>query len=344
MQRRAPQSKDIVIRVVGIAVATLLFFSILLVVTDRIKKQKEKEATSTPSSSWENPYETEEIDPVIYFGGKPYVHKKNIETVLFIGLDTHGETEITETHRNHDQADVLMLCVIDHKAKTYQVLQINRDTFTPIPYIGNTGDRVGTVDAQIALSHTYGSGQKDSCEYTAEAVSNLLMDEEIKHYVSLKMDSIAILNRCVGGVEVTIPVDMTAADPQMVKGAKILLTDTQAETFVRSRTILEDDTNASRMQRQDEYLHAWRIKAKEKMNQDAGFALDLIADLSYHMVADQDLNGLSRLSGSLADYEYLGKISIDGETKDGKDFREFYPNQDSLKQTVMDLFYEEKVQ
>ena len=48
------------------------------------EKQKEKEATSTPSSSWENPYETEEIDPVIYFGGKPYVHKKNIETVLFI--------------------------------------------------------------------------------------------------------------------------------------------------------------------------------------------------------------------------------------------------------------------
>ena len=324
--------------------ATLLFFSILLVVTDRIKKQKEKEAASTPSSSWENPYETEEVDPVIYYAGKPYVHKKNIETVLFIGVDTHGETKTEEGFRNHDQADVLMLCVIDHKAKTYQVLQINRDTFTPIPYIGNTGERVGTVDAQIALSHTYGSGKKDSCEFTEEAVSTLLMGEEIDHYISLNMDSIAILNRSVGGVEVTVPVDMTAVDPALTKGKTLTLTDDQAEHFIRGRMALEDDSNTSRMQRQDAYLHAWRIKAKEKMVQDPGFALDLIADLSYHMVADQELNGLSKLSGYLTDYEYLGKIGIDGETKDGKDFREFYPNDDSLKQVVMSLFYEEKPQ
>lgn len=323
--------------------ATLLFFSILLVVTDRIKKQKEKDSASTPSSSWDfDPYESEEIDPVIYFDGKAYVQKKNIETVLFMGIDTYGETQVTETYRNHDQADVLMLCVIDHKAKTYQVLQINRDTFTPIPYIGNTGDRAGTVDAQIALSHTYGSGDKDSCGYTVEAVSTLLLDQKIDHYISLKMDSIAILNKSVGGVEVTIPVDMTIADPQMTKGATLVLNDKQAEAFVRSRMKLEDDSNTSRMSRQDTYLHAWRLKAKEKMNKDAGFALDLISDLSYHMVADQNLNGLSKLSGYLADYEYLGKISIDGETKDGKDFREFYPNEDSLKQTVMTLFYEEK--
>lgn len=324
--------------------ATLLFFSILLVVTDRIKKQKKDDAASDTSYSWEDIYETEDIDPVIYYGGKPYVHKKHIETFLFMGLDTYGETQTTEAHRNHDQVDVLMLCVVDHDAKTYQVLQINRDTFTKIPYIGNDGKRVGETDAQIALSHTYGSGDKDSCEYTVEAVSNLLLDEKIDHYISLKMDSIEILNRSVGGVEVTIPVDMTVADPAMKKDATILLNDKQAESFVRSRMKLEDDSNTSRMQRQDTYLHAWRTKAKQKMNNDAGFALDLIADLSYYMVADQDLNGLSKLSGYLADYEYLGKMSIDGETKDGKDFREFYPDKDALNKVVMDLFFEEKAQ
>ena len=324
--------------------ATLLFFSILLVVTDRIKKQKEDEATSAPSSSWENPYETEEIDPVIYFDGKPYVHKKNLETFLFMGIDKYGESEVVTGFRNHEQVDVLMLCVIDHDAKTYQVLQINRDTYTKIPRIGAAGDRVGEVDAQIALAHTYGTGQKDSCEYTAEAVSMLLMDEKVDHYISLKLDSIAILNKSVGGVEVTIPVDMTMVDPEMQKDKTMVLSDKQAEFFVRSRGKLEDDTNVSRMGRQDTYLHAWREKAKQKMNADAGFALDLIADLSYYMVADQDLNGLSKLSGYLADYEYLGKIKIDGETKNGQEFLEFYPDQEALKKTVMNLFYEEKAQ
>ena len=324
--------------------ATLLFFSILLVVTDRIKKQKEDEATSAPSSSWENPYETEDIDPVIYFDGKPYVHKKNLETFLFMGIDKYGESEEVTGYRNHEQVDVLMLCIVDHDEKTYQVLQINRDTYTKIPRIGATGDRVGEVDAQIALAHTYGTGQKDSCEYTAEAVSMLLMDEKVDHYISLKLDSIAILNKSVGGVEVTIPVDMTMVDPEMQKDKTMVLSDKQAEFFVRSRGKLEDDTNVSRMTRQDTYLHAWRQKAKQKMNADAGFALDLIADLSYFMVADQDLNGLSKLSGYLADYEYLGKIKIDGETKNGQEFLEFYPDQEALKKTVMDLFYEEKAQ
>lgn len=324
--------------------ATLLFFSILLVVTDRIKKQKEDEATSAPSSSWENPYETEDIDPVIYFDGKPYVHKKNLETFLFMGIDKYGESEEVTGYRNHEQVDVLMLCIVDHDEKTYQVLQINRDTYTKIPRIGAAGDRVGEVDAQIALAHTYGTGQKDSCEYTAEAVSMLLMDEKVDHYISLKLDSIAILNKSVGGVEVTIPVDMTMVDPEMQKDKTMVLSDKQAEFFVRSRGKLEDDTNVSRMTRQDTYLHAWRQKAKQKMNADAGFALDLIADLSYFMVADQDLNGLSKLSGYLADYEYLGKIKIDGETKNGQEFLEFYPDQEALKKTVMDLFYEEKAQ
>ena len=324
--------------------ATLLFFSILLVVTDRIKKQKEDEATSAPSSSWENPYETEDIDPVIYFDGKPYVHKKNLETFLFMGIDKYGESEEVTGYRNHEQVDVLMLCIVDHDAKTYQVLQINRDTYTKIPRIGAAGDRVGEVDAQIALAHTYGTGQKDSCEYTAEAVSMLLMDEKVDHYISLKLDSIAILNKSVGGVEVTIPVDMTMVDPEMQKDKTMVLSDKQAEFFVRSRGKLEDDTNVSRMTRQDTYLHAWRQKAKQKMNADAGFALNLIADLSYFMVADQDLNGLSKLSGYLADYEYLGKIKIDGETKNGQEFLEFYPDQEALKKIVMDLFYEEKAQ
>ena len=324
--------------------ATLLFFSILLVVTDRIKKQKEDEAASAPSSSWENPYDDEEIDPVVYFSGKPYVHKKNLETVLFMGIDTEGEVKAEEGYRNHQQVDVLMLCVIDHEAKNYQVIQINRDTITRIRTIDTTGDRLGTIDTQIALAHTYGSGMEDSCEYTCEAVSMLLLNEEIDHYVSLNMSSIAILNKSVGGIEVTVPVDMTSVDPALIKGTTLRLNDEQAEHFIRSRMALEDDRNSSRMERQEAYLHAWRLKAKEKMNADAAFALDLIADLSYYMVADQNLNGLSTLSGYLADYDYLGKVSIEGETKMGEVYREFYPNQDDLKQLVMSVFYEEKAQ
>ena len=55
------------------------------------------------------------------------------------------------------------------------------------------------------------------------------------------LDSIAIINGSVGGVEVSIPVDMTALDPEMTKGKTMKLSDQQAEYFVRGRKALEDD-------------------------------------------------------------------------------------------------------
>ena len=44
------------------------------------------------------------------------------------------------------------------------------------------------MTGQLALAHTYGSGEEDSCENTVLAVENLLYGVGIDHYVSLTMD------------------------------------------------------------------------------------------------------------------------------------------------------------
>lgn len=317
----------------------LLFFSILLVITDRMKKSKTSPSSAGESTSWVDPYAEESIDPVIYFAGKGYIHKKNIESVLFLGIDSFGEAQEREGNNNNDQADVLMVVVIDHDKKEYAVLQINRDTITEIPMIGTTGDRLGTIPAQIALSHTYGSGLQDSCEYTVEAAETLLLGEDIQHYIALKLDCISIINSSVGGVTVTIPYDMTVEDPAMTEGATLKLSDKQAEYFVRARKSLEDSTNISRMERQTTYLSEWKKLAKEKMNTDAGFSINLITALGDYMTTDMDLGALSELSTYLADYEYTGLIKIDGQSQMGEQFLEFYCDDASLKQAVLDLFY-----
>lgn len=344
VQRRNRLNKDTLIKIVGIAVAILLFFSILLVVTDRMKKKATSSTPSSNGSTYVDPYATEEVDPVIYYAGKPYVKNKNVETVLFMGIDSFGEAQEREGNRNNDQVDVLMLVVLDHQNKSYRVLEINRDTMTNNPRIGTTGERFGTIKEQIALSHTYGSGLSDSSEYTCEALSNLLMGEEIQHYITLKLDSIAIMNHSVGGVEVEIPYDMTVVDPTMTKGAQLNLNDEQAETFIRARTSLDDEhsNNVTRMERQNMYLENWKKKAKEKINADASFALELIAELGDYMISDMDLNTLSKLSEYLTEYESCGRMKIQGESKHGEEFMEFYCDGQSLKETVLDLFYEEK--
>ena len=47
---------------------------------------------------------------------------------------------------------------------------------------------------------------------------------------------------------------MTAIDPAFVQGRTLTLNGTQAESFVRARKSMEDDTNLARMARQRQYL------------------------------------------------------------------------------------------
>lgn len=327
----------------------LLFFSVLFFLS---RKKEEEIGVAPTKATGENgqtvsvetydPYADEEIDPVIYYGGKGYKLKKNAESFLFIGIDSFGEPTKSDSYINNDQADVLMLVVVDHDLKQYGIVQINRDTMAELTLIGATGDNLGTGVAQIAFSHTYGTGLNDSCEYTVQAVSTLLMDSVIDHYVSLPMDSIAIINRSVGGVTVTIPYDMTSKDPAFVEGAEVTLDDTQAELFVRSRQGLDEPTNVSRMDRQLTYLSAWKVLATQRMNADAGYAINLIGDLSNYMVTDMDLGKLSDLASYLSEYESLGIIKLDGDSRKGDEYMEFYVYDTSIKEAVLSLYYNEE--
>ena len=340
-------SKKSIIQICGIAAVLLLFFSVLLFFAKRKEKEVGIEPTTDPSgqaeiTSFVDPYANEEIDPIVYYGGKAYKEKKHVESFLFIGIDSFGEPSVADSYINHDQADVLMLVVVDHDLKQYSILQINRDTMAEITMIGATGDNLGTGVAQIAFSHTYGTGLNDSCEYTVQAVSTLLMDSEIDHYISLSMDSIGIINDSVGGVKVKIPYDMTSKDPAFTEGAEIVLSAKQAEIFVRSRMGLDEPTNISRMERQLTYLNAWRELAISKMNSDPGFALNFIGELSEYMVTDMDLSKLSNLSSYLSEYESLGIIKLDGESREGELYMEFYAYDTSIKEAILCLYYNEE--
>ena len=350
VQRKKPSKKTIA-KIIGIAAVLLLFFSVLFFLAH--KKNKDlgitPDASSSSSESILNVSDTtdlygdEDVDLVIFYGGKSYKAKKNVESFLFIGIDSFGEPQESESYINKDQADVLMLVVVDHDTKQYSILQINRDTMAEITIIGAAGDNLGTGVAQIAFSHTYGSGLNDSCEYTVQAVKTLLMDSaEIDHYISLNMDVIGILNDSVGGVTVKIPYDMTVLDPAMTEGAQLTLTAKQAEYFVRGRMGLDEPTNISRMERQITFLNTWKSLANKKMDEDPGFAINLIGDLSDYMVTDMDLSKLSDLASYLSEYESVGLIKLDGDSRKGEQYMEFYCYENSIKEAVLSLYYNEE--
>ena len=105
---------------------------------------------------------------------------------------------------------------------------------TQIQILGVTEEPAGSFTGQLALAHTYGSGEEDSCENTVLAVSNLLYGMEIDHYVSLTMDGVALLNDLVGGVPVEVLDDFSGIDDSLVQGETVTLRGRQALTYVRS--------------------------------------------------------------------------------------------------------------
>lgn len=276
---------------------------------------------------------------ITYYNGTAYAKREDLETVLLLGVDKF-EGETPEGYVNNQQADFLLLLVMDKENETCTPIQLNRDTMTQIQILGVTGEPAGTFTGQLALAHTYGSGEEDSCENTVLAVENLLYGIEIDHYISLTMDGVALLNDLVGGVTVEVLDDFSGIDDSLVQGETVTLQGQQALTYVRSRGGMEDSSNLHRMERQRQYLSALQQQLKAAVQQEDGFTLDALLQLNEYMVSDCTVNQLSDLGDSLAAYQVSDILTTPGDAQEGEEFMEFTVDEDALQQLVMDVFYE----
>ena len=332
--------KDTILTVVGLIITVCAFAGAVFAVTKMISKPKDDTETTTYSKQNNNA-------STLYFDGKNYKIKDNMEVILIMGIDDREDIGSSQFAIHNSQADVLYVYAVDHKNKTYQAIQLNRETMTGIQTYNADGTKDTIAEAQICLAHSYGKTEQGRCLNTVDAVSGLLFNMRVDHYISLRMDAISILNDQVGGVTVTVPAGLEAADPAFKEGAKVKLQGNQAELFVRSRMSLENDTNEFRMERQQIFMKAWMEQANAKMDSDSGFALGLVLSLSDYMTSDMPANALSDLANQLKEYENLGTVKTIGETLLESEakisaFREYYVDSDDLERKVIELFYEEK--
>ena len=284
-------------------------------------------------------------EKILEFDGETYILKENVETFLVLGLDKYDENIISDSYNNNQQADFLMLMVFDHDAKTYSTIHINRDTMVEVDVLGVAGDVIGTQNKQIALSHTYGKGGSISNSNTAKAVSKLLCGVKIRHYMSLTLDSIPLMNELVGGVTLEVLDDFTGVEgvegvEKLIKGETITLTPELAQLYVQHRKELEDSTNATRMERQRQYLEAMRVQIEEKIETDNEFLTQTVIKMADYMESDCSSTRLQEIGKKMQEYEFVQINDIKGESKVGKGgHMEFYPDENDLKRVVIDLFY-----
>lgn len=299
--------------------------------------------------SWEEEYGKypeviDDFESAFTYDGKDYVLKDNIETFLILGLDKYEGAETADSHESGVQADFLLLFVFDNESKECTAIHINRDTMTSINKLGIGGVKTDTFTKQIALSYNYVADDNDKvrCGNTANAVSNLLMGMPVKYYASLTMDSVAAINDLVGGVEVTVLDDFTGIDDTLVKGETVTLKGEQALCYVRTRYGLEDSSNSTRMERQQQYMEVLYSKLLSCIAEDEEFIVESSLKMSEYMVSNRSITQLQELIKKFSEYKFNGIQEIEGSSELRENFIEFYPEEDSLKEMVVECFFEQK--
>ena len=283
-----------------------------------------------------------EEPPTLEKDGQTYQYRRGLTTILLMGIDTRLEyDDVREGFRNGGQSDFLLLLVIDERNETVTPIHINRDVMTEITILGVLGESIGTIETQLCLSHGFGDGKEESCEYTCDAVRNLLLGVDIDYYISMNLDGISELNDLMGGVTVTLNEDLTAFDPTMTAGTTMTLHGMQAEYFVRQRYYIGDGSNMGRMERQRQYMAEFAKLAYARLEESADFIGELFDQLKPMLVTNMARGAMINTAWGARDYALAQTRTLEGENVVGPDdHMEFYADEEALRDMVIELFYE----
>ena len=283
----------------------------------------------------------EHISKMITRNGIDYYPRQDITVIMFLGIDQYGPVTDSGSYNNTGAADMVTLMVFDEQSETYSVLGLNRDTMVDMPVLGIGGKVAGTQNAQLALSHTQGSGLEDSCENVKKTVSNLLYGLNIDYYFSMNMDAISILNDAVDGVTVQVTDDFTSVDPTITMG-EVTLRGQQAINYVRTRKEVGDQLNISRMKRQESYMKGFLSALFGKMDDSGAFAVSTYEAVSPYIVTDISTTTFSSILQRYSKYEFSEIISPKGENVLTEEFYEFHLDEGKLDELILQLFYAPK--
>lgn len=281
---------------------------------------------------------------VIFRNGKKYQFNKNVMTFLCMGIDTETDlSEIQEVSGSSGQADTIFLVVLNPDTGKMKIIGISRDTMTKIRTYDYHGNYIGEAENHLGLAYAFGDGGKVSSEMMVDAVSKLFYELPVHGYFAVNLKAIEKLNNAVGGVSVTMPEDMVLGTQSYSQGENVLLTGAEAESFVRQRDTEAEGSNNQRMNRQKVYALAFLRAAKAALRKDPLLVADMYSDLKDEMVTslsvDQAVYLATEITGMSLNMDEIQML--EGTTKQGQIYEEFYVDDAALQDLIIDTFYTE---
>ena len=320
------------------AAVILLAAAVLCIALGVFNRTGISHSEKTEAESGTQGWTAEKANPdAIVYDGKTYVYNDHLTNYLLLGVDTDGSIQEPKEPGSAGQSDSIFLISYDRVKETTVGLAIPRDTITQIEKFTPGGESLGFYSDHLNLQYAYGDGKRKSCELTSAAVSRLLSGLPIGGYAAINLDSIPRLTQLLGGVEVTVPDDsLSGKNPDFVKGNKVVLDETNTETFVRSRDRQIEQSAITRMNRQKVFLEAFASKLAQEQKKDASTVTTLFETMKTEMVTNMSNDQFV----DIAVAERSGGIqTIPGETGHEEVYDVYRVDDAALYKMVLELFY-----
>lgn len=283
---------------------------------------------------------------IIEYDGKKYKYNENMVSVAFLGIDQNELVELGEKDFA-GASDAMMVVAIDTKTKKARVIALPREIMTEMNTFYEGSEEIRSQEThQLYLAYSYGGGGELSCRNAVETISRVLYGVNIPYYYALDLDGISALNDAIGGVVLKPKCDIPSIDVQ--KDKVTTLKGKASETYVRTRDGVRAEGSLERLDRQVQYVESFVSQVAPAIMTDITKLYSLYNVGAQYSKTNLDSSDAAYLASLLMSG---GSVTFDTYTIDGEmttyedealentSHAAFYPNEDSLMQTVLDVFY-----
>lgn len=318
-------------------IAIALIFAIVTGCTFAILKHQGKKSIMPTSTDYEE---------IIEYNGKRYKYNENIFAMAFLGID---QEELKTSYQTDfvGASDAMIVLTVDLKTGKAKAIALPREIMTQVnTYDKKTGKFRKEETHQLYLAYSYANGGEQSCLNALTSIRRVLLNARIEKYYALDLAGINALNEAVGGVVLKSKIDYDQAG--LEKGKVVTLKGDMAETYVRTRSVTEISGSLERLERQVQYVESFVSQVAPAVMTDLSTIQRLYSVGTKYSQTNMSLSNFTYLASFLSS---KGTISFDTYTIDGKldsyidkydkdqAHVAFYPYEDSIMQTVLDVFY-----
>ena len=282
---------------------------------------------------------------IIDYNGHRYKFNEDMIALGFLGVDRE-QFQDAANGEYAGASDLDVVIGVDSRTGKTSAIAIPRDTMVDVNVTTSAGVFVRTQPAQLCLSYTYGDGRDGSCRNTVDAMSRVLLNMPIEKYFALDIDGIAALNDAIGGVTVESLYDFP--EYGISEGDTVTLHGETAEMYVRKRDMDKADASLRRLDRQIQYVRAYAAQVLPAVIRDFSTVSRLYNTALDYSQTNISLNNTTYLASLLLSkgvtdfetYKLEGEVTTSpAPLLEGVVYAEFYPDEDSVMQTVLDVFY-----